>query len=79
MNARARLAETETIVDINDFRECCEIQRWFFDEGWVSKQIAVDNLQTLAECAGYIALHGQDAVQQILAAAFASGGGGSDG
>jgi hypothetical protein len=53
--------------DLEEFVECCEVHAWFFAEGWISLQTAVDNLQALAERWGLISLHGQDAVQQIIA------------
>jgi hypothetical protein len=75
MTAPVRVSEAETqavaLAYLDDFRECCEIQRWFCDEGWVTKQVAVDNLQTLADCAGFVELYGQDQVQSQMAAAFA--------
>lgn len=54
-----------------EFAECCVAQRWFVDEGWVEKPVAVDNLQSLAETAGYVDELGQDEVQRLLAVAFA--------
>ncbi|MDA9415705.1 hypothetical protein XH81_12755 [Bradyrhizobium sp. CCBAU 25360] len=54
-----------------EFAECCADQRWFVDNGWVTKQVAVDNLQLLAECAGYVDDLGQDEVQRLMGEAFA--------
>jgi hypothetical protein len=54
-----------------EFAECCGYQRWFVDEGWISLQLAVDNLQLLAESAGYVDLLGQDEVQRLMSEAFA--------
>src|SRR5689334_17153816 len=64
----------EVLGDIEDFDECCAQQRWFVDEGWVTKHVAVDNLQLLAESDGYVDQLGQDEVQRIMAEAFAPGG-----
>jgi hypothetical protein len=64
MNAPVR---TEPLGDIDDFVECCEQQAWFYAEGWVSLQTAVDNLQYLAERWHLVELYGQDAVQAIIA------------
>lgn len=54
-----------------EFVECCAIQRWLVDEGSVAKQVAVDNLQLLAESAGYVDELGQDEVQRLMGEAFA--------
>lgn len=54
-----------------EFAERCADQRWFVDEGWVEKQTAVDNLQLLAESAGYVDELGQDEVQRLMGEAFA--------
>ncbi|MEH2546652.1 hypothetical protein V1283_003297 [Bradyrhizobium sp. AZCC 2262] len=54
-----------------EFAECCGYQRWFVDEGWVNIQTAVDNLQLLAECAGYVDELGQDECQRLMSEAFA--------
>lgn len=54
-----------------EFAECCAIQQWFVDKGWVEKHVAVDNLQLLAELAGYVDELGQDHVQRLMAGAFA--------
>jgi hypothetical protein len=62
--------EAPEIPLIDKFAECCDFQRWFVDEGWVSKQVAVDNMQNLAENWGLVDSHGQDAVQAEMAAAF---------
>lgn len=56
---------------IADFLDCIGFQLWFVDEGWITKQVAVDNLQLLAEQAGYVAEVGQDQVQLLLNVAFA--------
>jgi hypothetical protein len=71
MNAPLQLSETRALGDINDFTECCEVHVWFCDEGWISLQTAVDNLQYLAERWGLVDELGQDAVQAIIAEPFA--------
>jgi|SRR3954451_25113015 hypothetical protein len=53
-----------------EFAEHCADQRWFVDEGWVPKQLAVDNLQLLAEHGGFVEDIGQDEVQRLMSAAF---------
>ncbi|MCP2210619.1 hypothetical protein [Bradyrhizobium diazoefficiens] len=55
----------------DEFAKCCASQRWFVDEGWVEKQVAVDILQFFAEAAGYLDELGQDEVQLLMAEAFA--------
>jgi hypothetical protein len=64
MNAPVR---TEPLGDICDFIEVCDQQTWFYAEGWVTLQTAVDNLQYLAERWHLVALYGQDAMQTIIA------------
>ncbi|GMP11843.1 hypothetical protein [Bradyrhizobium sp. TM239] len=54
-----------------EFARCCASQRWFVDEGWVEKQVAVDILQIFAEAAGYLDDLGQDEVQRRMGEAFA--------
>ena len=53
------------------FAECCDIQVWFVNEGWISKQQAVDNLQHLIECLN-VPGEDRDAAQAIMAEAFAT-------
>jgi hypothetical protein len=65
MNAPVRTIGT--IGDIFDFIEVCDQQEWFYAEGWVSLQTAVDNLQYLAERWRLVDLYGQDAVQDVIA------------
>jgi hypothetical protein len=55
---------------VAEFAECCGYQRWFIDERWITKQVAVDNLQFLAEHGGYVGELGQDEVQGLMAEAF---------
>jgi hypothetical protein len=66
-------------IDLNDlenlaqeFAECCKIQVWFVNEGWITKQRAVDNLQHLIESMK-VPDEDRDAAQAIMAEAFASG------
>lgn len=54
-----------------EFAECCAYQRWFVDNGWVTKQVAVDNLQLLSDCAGFVDELGVDLVQRLMSEAFA--------
>jgi hypothetical protein len=56
-----------TLGDLEEFAECCEVHAWFFTEGWISLQTAVDNLQRLAERWHLIEDLGQDAIQSIMA------------
>lgn len=56
--------------DVADFRDCCADHAWFYSQGWISLQIAVDNLQGLAERWDLISVCGQDAVQAMLAETF---------
>lgn len=70
MNAPVR-ADRLILGDVDDFAECCAFEAWFVDEGWKSKQLAVDHLQNLAELWGLIEEIGQDAVQAVMAEAFA--------
>jgi hypothetical protein len=51
------------------FAECCGIQVWFVNEGWLSKQQAVDNLQHLIESLN-VPGEDRDAAQAIMAEAF---------
>jgi hypothetical protein len=53
--------------DLEDFREACEAHAWFFQEGWISLHVAVDNLQRLAERWGLVDEIGQDEVQRVIA------------
>ncbi|MGY0573873.1 hypothetical protein ACTGJ9_024645 [Bradyrhizobium sp. RDM12] len=71
MNAPVKLPATEALGTVGDFMEACRAQRWFVDEGWVSKQVAVDGLQFLTEHAGYETEFGVDATQRWMSEAFA--------
>jgi hypothetical protein len=53
-----------------EFAECCGIQVWFVNEGWISKQRAVDNLQHLIE-SWKVPDEDRDTAQAIMAEAFA--------
>jgi hypothetical protein len=63
MNAPLRTVD----LVIADFVECCEHQAWFFHEGWLPLQTAVDNLQRLAERWGLVEEIGQDELQRLIA------------
>ena len=54
-----------------EFSEHCADHRWFVEEGWVPLQVAADNLQLLAEHAGYVEALGPDEVQRLMSEAFA--------
>jgi len=71
MNAPLLASEIQALGSLDDFAECCEIQVWFRDNGWVSLHTAVDNSQRLAECWLLVDEYGQDTVQAIMAEAFA--------
>ena len=55
----------------SEFGQCCAIQRWFVDMGWITRRIGIDNLQLLAESAGVVDELGHDEVQRRIAHAFA--------
>jgi hypothetical protein len=71
MNAPVRAYDLAPLGDAHDFAECCGTDAWFYSNGWISLHTAVDNLQNLAERWGLIEEIGQDAVQAIMADAFA--------
>src|ERR1700693_1259084 len=71
MNAPARVSDLAPLGDVDDFVECCDTDAWFVANGWISVLTAADNLQNLAERWGLIEEIGQDAVQVIMADAFA--------
>ncbi len=71
MNAPVRIADNVAAGDLADFTECCETHAWFWDEGWISLQTAVDNLQYLAQRWSLVDEHGQDAIQDCIALPFA--------
>jgi hypothetical protein len=77
MNAPVRLAEDTAHDELADFAECCETHAWFWDEGWILLQTAVDNLQYLAERWFLVDEHGQDAIQDCIASPFAQLGAGT--
>lgn len=72
MSASIRPSERLVLGDVEDFVEACAQQAWFLDIAIIDLQTAVDNLQRLAELWGLIGEVGQDRVQAIMAAAFAS-------
>jgi hypothetical protein len=71
VNALVRIAENVVRGDLAEFAECCEAHAWFWDEGWISLQTAVENLQYLAERWCLVDEHGQDAIQECIAGPFA--------
>jgi hypothetical protein len=71
MNAPVKTSEAAPLGDLDDFRECCAQQRWFYDLGILPLATAVDNLQWLAERWDLIALHGQDGIQDAMGLVFA--------
>lgn len=74
MNALAQIDQPISLGDIDSFAECCRYQAWFVTRGWITKQVAVDNLQWLATLWLLPDQHGDDAVQGIMAAEFAPRG-----
>jgi hypothetical protein len=76
MNAPVRPQQLVELDDLEnlaeEFAECCEIQVWFVNEGWISKQRAVDNLQHLIESLK-VPDEDRDVAQAIMAEAFAPG------
>jgi hypothetical protein len=70
MNAPLLISETALLGDVEDFTECCQVHAWYYAEGWISLQTAVDNLQYLAERLALVDGFGQDQVQAVIAAAF---------
>ncbi len=71
MNAPLQTSEIHVLGGLDEFAECCEIQVWFCANGWASLHTALDNLQRLAERWLLINEYGQDAVQALMADAFA--------
>ncbi|MEK9281188.1 hypothetical protein MTR72_16460 [Bradyrhizobium sp. ISRA442] len=71
MNAAVKVSNRRILGDVDDFVEVCGQQAWFFSEGWIDLHTAVDNLQRLAELWGLIEEVGQDAIQALMADAFA--------
>lgn len=71
MNAPLRTTKL-MLGDAADFAECCGYQAWFLAEGWIDLHTAVDNMQRLAELWDLPLEVGQDAVQAVMADAFAS-------
>ena len=67
MNAPVRASHLIPLGDVRDFAECCDDHAWFYANGWISLQTAVDNLQHLAERWALINEIGQDAVQRMIA------------
>jgi hypothetical protein len=71
VNAPIRNLAVAPPVDIADFLECCSYQLWFIEKGWITKQVAVDAMQFLADAAGYVDEVGQAEIQRLMAQAFA--------
>jgi hypothetical protein len=71
MNAPLPISQTVALGSAEEFEECCEVHAWFYSEGWISLQTAVDNLQRLAERWVLVDELGQDLIQEIIAAPFA--------
>ena len=62
---------SSVLGDLEDFIECCEVHAWFWFEGWIPLQAAVDNLQWLAERWGLVDEGpGQDRIQLTMSRAF---------
>ncbi|RXG86501.1 hypothetical protein [Bradyrhizobium zhanjiangense] len=71
MNAPVRVSELLALGDIHDFEECVGHHVWFFTEGWIDLQTAVDNLWRLGERWLLVEELGADRVQQMIAQPFA--------
>src|SRR5437879_5855625 len=67
MNAPVRSSHQVPLGDVYDFAECCDRYAWFYANGWISLQTAVDNLQHLAEQWGLVEDIGQDQIQRLIA------------
>ncbi|HEV2159575.1 hypothetical protein [Bradyrhizobium sp.] len=76
MSVHVKVPERLVLGDFEDFLEICGFEAWYVERGWKSKQLAVDQLQTLAELWGLIDDVGQDRVQAVMAAPFAELAGG---
>ena len=70
MTARALISESCAVGSVDEFAECCAAHAWFIDEGWVPLDVAVDNLQWLAERWGLVDEFGQNSVQDMIARAI---------
>jgi hypothetical protein len=64
-------ASTKTFPFIEVFRDQCELHARLHAQGLLSKPTAVDHLQWLAETWHLVELHGQDAIQAMMARPFA--------
>ncbi|UWU87935.1 hypothetical protein N2605_16285 [Bradyrhizobium yuanmingense] len=71
MNAPLQVSAPIALGDIHDFEECVGHHVWFFLEGWVDLQTAVDNLWRLAERWLLVDEFGADRVQHTIAVPFA--------
>jgi len=70
MNAPVNFTHAETFPFIEVFREQCELHARLHAKGLLSKPTAIDHLQWLAETWHLVELHGQDAIQVIIAKPF---------
>jgi hypothetical protein len=66
-----QVGETRRPPPIEIFRERCDARAMLVANGLMSLQDAVDGMQESAAAQGLVATHGQDRVQEIMAAAFA--------
>jgi hypothetical protein len=71
MNAPCQILDAIAAGPLDGFLDACDALRWYVEEGWISKQVAVDGLQFLAEHAGYEAEFGVDECQRWMSEAFA--------
>lgn len=60
------------VPTINAFVARCDARAWLVSAGELTLHEAVDELQASAQASGIIDAIGQDAVQAIMAAAFAN-------
>jgi hypothetical protein len=69
--AKRRHAAAAKVDALAAFRLRCEVRAWLVVEGELDLQTAVDELQASAVKSSIIDVIGQDAVQAIMATAFA--------
>jgi hypothetical protein len=62
----------QKVPTVDAFRARCEARAWLVTVGELTLHEAVDELQTSAQASGIIYAIGQNAVQAIMAAAFAN-------
>jgi hypothetical protein len=70
MNAPAKIETASSVDPLEIFRERCEAWAILVRRELANLIESVDELQADAECDGLVDVHGQDAVQAIMAAAF---------